>query len=195
MQVDATQPKAAQARLVGSLVAGFLAAIVLRVAIGTPHVATSESAGLAFAVALYAMALISRPRIGLRVTNLLIGAAAGAALCLPVVAARMTLVGAHRPEGSYARWALTVAVVAVSEEVFLRGALRDAVTAWRGSSTAIAVGAVCFAVLHLPLYGLSSAPLDLGVGLILGWLRERTKSVAAPASAHVVADLIAWWLR
>lgn len=181
--------------LVLSLTVGFAAAIALRIAIGVPDVAGSTGAGLAFALALYGLAALSRPRLNISKRSLGIGVLVGVLLCAPAVLARIAVTDSHRPEGSFLKWALIVSVVAVAEEVFLRGALRDAITAWRGANTAVVVGAVLFAALHLPLYGWGSVPLDLGVGLILGYLRERTGSVAAPAGAHVVADLIAWWLR
>jgi membrane protease YdiL (CAAX protease family) len=85
--------------------------------------------------------------------------------------------------------------VAVAEELLLRGALFDALRRWRNPTTAIAVTAVAFAALHIPLYGWSVAPLDLAVGVFLGVLRERTGSVVAPALTHTVADLLGWWLR
>ena len=50
-------------------------------------------------------------------------------------------------------------------------------------------------LLHVPLYGWGSLPLDLAVGVFLGVLRALTGSLAAPAAAHVLADLAGWWLR
>lgn len=54
--------------------------------------------------------------------------------------------------------------------------------------------ALAFALIHVPLEGWSIVPLDLGVGLWLAGLRLLTRGVAAPAAAHVVADLATWWL-
>lgn len=88
-----------------------------------------------------------------------------------------------------------VAVVAIAEEGFLRGALWDSLMDWLGPSRTVWVTSACFALLHLPLYGLRALPLDLGVGIILGGLRAATRSPTAPAAAHVTADLLAWWLR
>ena len=78
--------------------------------------------------------------------------------------------------------ALVVAVVATAEEVFLRGALYDAVRNALDDRAAIVVGAVAFAALHVPLYGWRVVPLDLAVGLVVGllalagayWQAERT---------------------
>jgi len=64
-----------------------------------------------------------------------------------------------------------------------------------GAVPAIVVGAVCFALLHVPLYGWHVLPLDLAVGLVLGGLRQATGTPAAPAVTHVGADLVGWFLR
>ena len=52
-----------------------------------------------------------------------------------------------------------------------------------------------FGLLHVPLYGWHVLPLDLAVGIVLGLLRSWTSTAAAPAVAHVVADLCGWFLR
>jgi hypothetical protein len=79
--------------------------------------------------------------------------------------------------------------------VFLRGSVYDAVRERAGDNAAIAVGAVAFGLLHLPLYGLHAVPLDVAVGVLLGELRRVTGTAAAPAVAHVGADWAAWFLR
>jgi len=56
------------------------------------------------------------------------------------------------------------------------------------------VTSVAFALMHVPLYGWHVVPLDLGVGIWLGGLRLLGRGVAAPALAHVLADLVTWWL-
>jgi membrane protease YdiL (CAAX protease family) len=88
-----------------------------------------------------------------------------------------------------------VTVVAGAEEAFLRGTLHRRVEEVAGPGAAVAAGALAFAALHVPLYGWGAAPLDLAVGCWLGWLRLVTGGWAAPALAHTVADLAAWWLR
>jgi membrane protease YdiL (CAAX protease family) len=86
-------------------------------------------------------------------------------------------------------------VVAVAEEVFLRGALYDAIARVTGPTAAIVVTAGAFAALHVPLYGWQVVPLDLAVGVLLGELRRRSQTPLAPAITHVGADLAAWFLR
>jgi membrane protease YdiL (CAAX protease family) len=93
-----------------------------------------------------------------------------------------------------ALWTPAVALVAVAEEVALRGALFDAVRSWRGDGAALVVTTIVFAAMHVPLYGIGSLPLDLAVGLLLGGLRIVSGGVLAPAVAHVVADLAGGWL-
>ena len=84
--------------------------------------------------------------------------------------------------------------IAPTEELFLRGLLQPAIRRAAGPSCAIAVVAVLFAVIHLPAYGWAAMPLDLGAGLLLGWLREELRSVTACVAAHTLADLGAWFL-
>jgi len=84
--------------------------------------------------------------------------------------------------------------VAPAEELFLRGLLQPVLRGIVGSGGAILVAGVLFAAIHLPAYGWTAMPLDLGVGLLLGWLREETRSVAACVTAHTLADLGSWFL-
>ena len=86
-------------------------------------------------------------------------------------------------------------LIAVAEEALLRGVLIDAVSPWAGDLVAVGIAAVAFGLLHVPLYGWQAVPLDVAVGVWLGGLRLATGGVAAPAAAHAVADLAAWWLR
>jgi membrane protease YdiL (CAAX protease family) len=177
-----------------ALLVGFAAAVLARVAIGGHAISTSTTAGLVFAGCLAALTLVTGARAAATGKSLLLGLIGAAVLCLPSLVGHAVHPGV-RPAGSFVDWAAVVTVVAVAEEAFLRGALYTAVRDLRGESAALAVTAVAFAALHLPLYGWSSAPLDLAVGLVLGVLREQTGGWAAPAVTHVGADLAAWWLR
>jgi membrane protease YdiL (CAAX protease family) len=98
------------------------------------------------------------------------------------------------PGASLVPWAQVTILVATAEELVLRGALLEAVSDGWGPAVAIAATAAVFALLHVPLYGWAVVPLDAGVGVLLGGLRVMTGGVLAPAVAHVVADLAAWWL-
>ncbi|MDP9101450.1 MAG: CPBP family intramembrane metalloprotease [Actinomycetota bacterium] len=175
------------------LLVGFGSAVAVRVGVGGPGVAQSRSAGLAFAACLLALTAVSRTRIRLTRYALGIGVAGAVLLCVPVLLSRLGR--PLHPAGGFAAWAAVVAVVAVAEELFLRGALFDAVNAAAGELSAIVVGAVAFTLLHVPLYGWHVIPLDLAVGIVLGELRRRSGTAAAPAVAHTLADFAAWFLR
>ena len=84
--------------------------------------------------------------------------------------------------------------VAPAEELVLRGVLQPQLRRALGPGAAILAVGVLFAAIHLPVYGWSAMPLDLGVGILLGWLREETRSVAACVTAHTLADLGSWFL-
>jgi membrane protease YdiL (CAAX protease family) len=99
------------------------------------------------------------------------------------------------PGGGFALWAAVVTLVAVAEEVLLRGALISALLAHVRPEAAVGVAALAFAALHVPVYGWVAAPLDVAVGVWLGGLRLATGGVTAPATAHTLADLATWWLR
>ena len=179
-------------RLPALLVVGFGVAVVLRVAVGGVGVAQSPGAGLLFALLLGALALAAGTRVAVTRRAVLLGLAGAMVLCLPVLLSwTPRVVGTE----GFAVWAAVVCVVAVAEEVFLRGALYDAVTRVAGADAAIALGAVAFALLHVPLYGWHVVPLDLAVGVLLGELRRVSGTPTAPAVTHVGADLAAWFLR
>jgi membrane protease YdiL (CAAX protease family) len=167
------------------LLAGFALALGLRVAVGGVAVADSAAAGLTFAGCLLVLSLAAGVRLRLSVRAAVVG----------VLVAHRSGTRTHRPGAAFVPWALVVTVVAGAEEVFLRGALFDALLRWRGTAAAIVVGAVLFALLHVPLYGWQVVPLDLAVGVWLGALRRYAGSPTAPLVAHVAADLASWWLR
>jgi membrane protease YdiL (CAAX protease family) len=118
-----------------------------------------------------------------------LGAAAGLALVLTA------LVGPHPSWAAYAAgfplgpWAAATVLVAAAEEVALRGALFTALVEAHSVAVAVVATSIVFALMHVPAYGWQAVPLDLGVGLVLGGLRLVTGGVAAPAVAHVLADL------
>jgi membrane protease YdiL (CAAX protease family) len=175
---------------------GIAAALGLRVALGGPDTAGSMPAGLVFAVALLAVSVAAGWRIGRpRVSALALGAAGGGALVASWLLAR-NLPGLELAplNAGIAIWTPLVALVAVAEEVAFRGVLFDAVRDWGGDGAALVATTLVFALIHVPLYGIGSLPLDLAAGLLLGSLRVVSTSVLAPAIAHVVADLAGGWL-
>jgi membrane protease YdiL (CAAX protease family) len=131
--------------------------------------------------------------------NLVLGVLAGLAL-VALTSAGAWIAGANlppglgRPAAPFVPWALVTVLVAAGEEALLRGRLFDATHRAGGTTAAVALTTVAFALLHLPLYGWHVVPLDLGVGLAFAGLRLTTRGIAAPAAAHAVADLATWWL-
>jgi membrane protease YdiL (CAAX protease family) len=177
------------------LLGALAAALGVRVAAG----AGTARAGLLFAAVVGAAAVAAGQRPSLpRPAALVTGVAGAAGLCAVPAALRL---GGHGvilgppPLGLLPGWAALVVLVAAAEEALLRGALVDAVVPWGGEVLAVGVAAVAFALLHVPLYGWPAVPLDLAAGVWLGGLRLLTGGVAAPATAHALADLAAWWLR
>jgi membrane protease YdiL (CAAX protease family) len=128
--------------------------------------------------------------------DVFLGAAGGVVLVLLAVATPRTPLHVWpRPHGvTVLSWTALVAFVAVAEELVFRGVLFDAVAKLGGVVVACAFCAVAFAVVHVPLYGWQALPLDIGVGVWLGGLRMLSGGVAAPAVAHTVADIGAWFL-
>jgi membrane protease YdiL (CAAX protease family) len=176
-------------------------ALVLRVRVAGVDGAHSAAAGVVFGVALLALAAacgFPRPRLGWRQLGWGVGGAA--VLCLAPLGHHIAHPGAAAPAGLLPGWAAVVTLVAVAEEVLLRGALWEALVRWRGPYTAIVVTAIvvtafAFAALHVPVYGWAVVPLDLAVGVFLGVLRVMAGSVTAPTLTHALADLAGWWLR
>jgi membrane protease YdiL (CAAX protease family) len=152
--------------------------------------------GLAFGLALTALAVVAGQRLGMpHPEALAIGAAGSAALVgLAVVAHLGTAGPSLAPAAAFLPWASITILVATAEELVLRGVLFAAIRRHAGVTAAIAATSMVFALMHVPLYGWHVVPLDLGVGIWLGGLRVLSRGVAAPAVAHVLADLVTWWL-
>lgn len=188
---------AAQAAL---LCAGLGAALALRVGVAATAGPSSAPAGAVFGAALLLLAACGGWRPA-RVPGRAAAAGVAGGLALLVVPFVLRVApGMHpllgSPAGALPLWLGVVSLVAVAEEVLLRGALMGALL--RGGARpelAVLVAAVAFAALHVPLYGWAAAPLDLAAGVWLGGLRLATGGAAAPALAHTVADVATWWLR
>lgn len=179
---------AADPVLLGTL---FAAAVAVRVALAGPAGASSRPAALVFAALLAGGVLAVRCGVGLTRSSVAIGLLGGGLLAVPALA-HQGWSDLH-PSG-YLPWAVATAVVATAEEAFLRGALFAALDRWRGTGVAVVGAAIAFAGLHVPFYGWHAVPVDLAVGLLLGALRVWSGGWAAPAVAHVGADLVGWWL-
>jgi membrane protease YdiL (CAAX protease family) len=120
---------------------------------------------------------------------LLAGLMVGAVLLVPLTAGSLSARGLD----GFWTWAALAAVIAILEEAAIRGALYRRWTDEAGPVAAILAGAVVFALIHLPRYGLGAMPLDAAVGLALGGLRALTGRVLPCAVAHTIADWGAWF--
>ena len=176
------------------LMAGFLLAVALRVAVGGARVASSPEAGLIFATVLITVCGAYGLATKVTLKSVLIGILGAAILLVVPFVEKIIGPSNATPSGDYLLWSIIITCVALAEEAFLRGTFFDAVTKWQGEKTAIVVSAVLFALLHIPLYGWHVIPLDFAVGLWLGVLRVESGSWIAPGIAHTLADLFRWWL-
>ncbi|MGH7721987.1 MAG: CPBP family glutamic-type intramembrane protease [Candidatus Dormibacteria bacterium] len=179
-----------------ALVVAVGVAAALRSLVGGAAVAVSAPAALVFSAVLLAAVVGSGTR-WTRISwgGVALGGAGGVALvALSLVGLPAIVLGARVGATTLAWWAPLVAVVAAAEELVLRGVLFDALRSTSGEGVAVAVTALLFAVIHLPLYGMTALPIDLCVGVFLGCLRVASGGVTAPLVAHVVADLSTGWL-
>jgi membrane protease YdiL (CAAX protease family) len=151
-------------------------------------VSTVGFAGLLLVIVVSTRSRASEPRWG-RGKAVLAGLAVGAVLLLPAAGSPLS----GRPLAGFWIWAAIAAVVATLEESAIRGTLYRTWSEEAGPGAAIVLGAIVFAAIHLPRYGLAAMPLDCAVGLALGGLRALTGRVMPCAIAHTVADWAAWF--
>jgi membrane protease YdiL (CAAX protease family) len=173
------------------LVCGFSAALLLRITIGGVNVAQSQTAALVFATSLFILSAAVGIKSKINTNIVIFGIAGGVFLIIPAL---LFYHSNYRPYGSYLSWAIVASFVALAEEAFLRGALYKVIQVNLGTSIAIIIPAILFALLHIPLYGWHVLPLDFTVGIFLGGLRTASGSWLAPGISHVLADLAGWWL-
>ena len=179
-----------------ALLAAVGGATIARVAIGGTAPAASVPAAFVFSAALLAAAVLGGVRPArFPWTGVALGVAGATALvAISLVGVPAVTLGARAQQATLAWWVPLVTVVAAVEELVLRGVLFDAVRSQSGDAVAVAVTALLFAVIHLPLYGGAAMPIDLCVGVFLGCLRVGAGTVTAPLVAHVLADLATGWV-
>lgn len=59
-----------------------------------------------------------------------------------------------------------------------------------GAVVAIVSSAVLFGLVHVPAYGLTALPVDVGAGLLFGWQRWASGTWTVPAATHAVANAL-----
>ncbi len=110
--------------------------------------------------------------------------------CVAVAVVRLRTV---LPAPRYGALAVAATIAAaVAEEAFFRRYLYSKLERF-GAAVAVAVGALAFALVHLPAYGVGAMPIDLAAGALLGWQRWASGTWTAPAATHVVANLVQLW--
>jgi membrane protease YdiL (CAAX protease family) len=100
------------------------------------------------------------------------------------------LEGGQAPIDGLAGSASLAVLAAVAEEAFFRRFLYQFLAAG-GVWLAVVGSAICFALVHVGIYGPSVLPLDLAAGLLLSWQRWASGTWVAPAATHVFANLVA----
>ncbi len=95
----------------------------------------------------------------------------------------------------FSAWALPLSVLAAVAEEALFRRTAYALLQPAGAAVAVVATAVMFALIHLPLYGPTVLPVDLGAGLLFGWQRYASGTWTVPATTHVAANLLAVMLR
>jgi membrane protease YdiL (CAAX protease family) len=132
------------------------------------------------------------------VLGVLLGVTGGAFLVALALVGRAVVGGADLPPvfraDLFPVWSIATILVATGEEAVLRGVLLDRLRRPLGLGLAILLTSVAFAVMHVPFYGWHVVPLDVGVGCWLAGLRLASRGIVAPAIAHAIADLATWWL-
>jgi membrane protease YdiL (CAAX protease family) len=178
------------------LTAGIGLAAAWRAAVNGHAAPSAFAAGGTFGLLLLVLAAISGWRMRRpSVRSLAAGLVGGAVLVgIPLLLhPQMASIVGMRPQPFWG-WVGVTVLVATAEEVAFRGALLDTLAEWGGWPAAVVASSFAFALIHVPLYGWGVVPIDLGVGVWLAGLRLLTGGVAAPAVAHVIADLATWWL-
>jgi membrane protease YdiL (CAAX protease family) len=111
------------------------------------------------------------------------------ALGLAAVAAAWRLSGPAAPL-ALAPAALPLSVAAaIAEEALFRRLAYAHLRRW-GAPAAIGGAAVLFALAHVPAYGVTALPVDLGAGLLFGWQRWAAGTWTVPAATHAAANLL-----
>jgi membrane protease YdiL (CAAX protease family) len=190
----ASRPAAALRSAVVCMAVG--AAVTMRWQIFRTGALDGVSEGLAFGLALLAIASLGGVRLSIpRPGAIAAGVAAGALLVACSILARWPippLVAGHA--AAFAPWVVVTTLVAIAEELVLRGVLWAWIAGAGGDFAALLATSLLFALIHVPIYGPAVFGLDLGVGLLFGGLRLWFGGPAASAAAHVFADLATWWL-
>jgi membrane protease YdiL (CAAX protease family) len=81
-------------------------------------------------------------------------------------------------------------LAAVAEEALFRRAAYGTLLRL-GPAAAVLGSAALFALVHVPAYGVTALPVDLGAGLVLSWQRWASGTWRVPAATHAAANVLA----
>jgi membrane protease YdiL (CAAX protease family) len=171
-------------------------ATAVRVAAGAPVPAASPPAALLFSAVLLTGVAVYRAELArANWVGVALGVGGGVALvAVALVGLPAITLGPRAVPATLWWWVPLVSLVALSEELVLRGVLFSALRTEHGDIVAVVLTAALFAAIHVPLYGAGALPIDLCAGIFLGSLRVVSGGVTAPAVAHVIADLATGWV-
>jgi membrane protease YdiL (CAAX protease family) len=109
---------------------------------------------------------------------------------LAAVAAGTFVAGTPAPS-PWGAGALPLSVLAaVAEEALFRRAAYARLERF-GAPVAVVLSAALFALVHVPAYGTTALPVDLGAGLLLSWQRWASGTWTVPAATHALANVVA----
>lgn len=87
-------------------------------------------------------------------------------------------------------WLPWAAAISVGEELAARGLVFGLLEPL-GAGVAVSGSTLVFAAMHALLYPVAALPLLLAAGLVLGYLRWLSGGCLAPATAHVLTNVVA----
>lgn len=155
-----------------------------------PRLVDDQIVSLAGLFALLGLAGLAWPLAAARGHPTTATVAPVAALALGIAAfatGRLLGAGVH---GTTVAPLLLDVLAAVAEEAFFRRLVYGLLEP-HGTTVAVAGSALCFALVHVTVWGPGVLPLDLAAGLLLSWQRAATGRWSVPAVTHVVANLLA----
>ncbi len=100
-----------------------------------------------------------------------------------------TVLDSNPSAGRIATVFFVVAVAPVLEELVFRGYLQTAIGERLGAGTGVVAAALLFGLFHLADPGV--VPVLTAIGLMLGWVRQRSGSVYPAMAGHIVNNVTA----
>lgn len=147
-----------------------------------PHLSTARAARLAV---LYIASAMARAAIALYILMTLVPSLQQARD--PAVNA--LIVGTQSPLGRLLMISAAVVLAPLAEEVIFRGVLLPGLAQHMKTQHALLISAALFGLFHIPSHGIGAIMPGL-LGLVFGWARLRTGSLAAPILLHAANNLL-----